>query len=78
VGEDVSSYCKASRKERILATESGSTRSHTVGNSSWKRQCNFRTTDYVMNVFPLCENANEIQVTLFCVLNELVSADCCF
>jgi len=61
-----------------MAIESGSTRSHTVGKSLWKRLWYLHTTDYVMNAFPLYQNVNEIQVTLFCVLNELGTADCYF
>jgi hypothetical protein len=47
--EDVSSYWMTLRKENILEIERGSTRSHPVENSLWKRLRTCRKTDYRMN-----------------------------
>ena len=41
----------ARTKQRILETERGSTRSHSVENSLWKRLRTSRKTDYEMNEF---------------------------
>jgi hypothetical protein len=48
-GEDVSSYWTTLGKNKILEIERGSTRSHSVENSLWKRLRTCRKTDYRMN-----------------------------
>jgi hypothetical protein len=39
------------RKERVLEIDTGSTRSHSVESSLWKRLWTRRKTDYEMNKF---------------------------
>jgi hypothetical protein len=44
--EDVGSYWMTLRKERILSFERGSSESHYVDSSLWKRLWTCRKTDY--------------------------------